>query len=374
MNYDVVILGGGPAGIAAATILSEANVSTVLVEKSSYPREKTCAGILTQKTISFLKKFLCFQNMKEAVSANQVTLMYKRDTMGCISVQYPFVLVERQIFDYKLLDLCRIKGAQIMEGITANQIFPNKNKIILSNSESLTYKCMIVADGAFSPARKQLGLPNVPAAFCIQDILDKSLCPESLRNLQEIQLNFGDVSLGYSWIVPYQERIVIGTGAFTNRTDYPSLLSKHKILCESIGLPNIAKRRGAFVPIGGFDNQTQHPYDNIVLIGDAAGLANPLTGEGIYHALLSGLYAANSYLTDSLNFRKTYLSFMQPILEHLTEQKALVSKFYNPLLLENILFQLKDCPEYLATICDDVISSETRDYHSLIIELEQLLR
>lgn len=374
MDYDVIILGGGPAGAIAASKLSAAGISTLLIEKNKHPREKICAGILTQKTISLLEENIDILKMEQIISSNQVTIMYKRNNIGQFTVQAPFVFVERHVFDYKLLNICQKNGTYIMEGVTATKIIPNESKIILSNKQTFTYKYLIAADGIFSQVRKQLGLPSMPAAFCIQDTFERGTCPISLQYLQELQLNFGEIELGYSWIVPYPKHIIVGTGAFTDSMEYCSLLEKHTKLCNHIGLTNIAKRRGAFVPIGGFEHQKNHPYNNIVMVGDAAGLANPLTGEGIYHALLSGIYAATAYLLGSHNLRETYLSFLQPILEQLTEQKSLLSKFYNPLLLENILFQLKDCPEYFSAICDDVVSLETRDYSSLIMELQQLLR
>lgn len=374
MNYDVIILGGGPAGTASASLLSEAGVATALIEKNFYPRGKTCAGILTNKTISFLSERLSFSEIKQAFSSNKVTVMYQRNNKVHFTVQFPFMFVERQIFDSDLLNICRKKGTHVMEGLTAIKLFPNENKILLSNGKIYTYKLLIAADGVFSSTRRQLGLADIPAAFCIQDTVKRNLCPDSLAQLQEVQLNFGNVQQGYSWIVPYKNDIAVGTGIFTNPINYSTLLAEHEALCKHIGLPISLNRRGAFVPIGGFNSQTEHPYENIVFVGDAAGLANPLTGEGIYHALLSGFYAGKAYLQNAQKIRTTYLSFLQPVLEQLTEQKELLPQYYNQILLENILFQLKDCPEYLSSICDDVISLETKTYSSLIRELQQLLR
>lgn len=374
MNFDVVICGGGPAGIAAAIILSRAGVSTLLIEKHFYPREKTCAGILTSKTLDLLEDKFSFPKTKLTFSSNQVSIMYKRKSISQFTVQYPFTFAKRCQFDSMLLELCLKEFTCIMEGLTIKQLFPSENKILLSNDQCLSYKCLIFADGVFSSAYKNLGLQPLPQIFCIQDTIKRNLCPAPLKQLQELKLNFGDVQLGYSWIVPYQTDIVIGTGMFIKQVEYSDLFAKHEILCKKLGLPCLAKRKGAFIPIGEVCNQTEYPYENIVIIGDAAGLVNPLTGEGIYHAILSGYYAGKSYLQNSHEFKQTYLSFLQPVIAQLSEQKKLLSKIYNPFLLENIFYQFKDYPEYWETIFDEVVSSEKKTYNSFLIELQQLLR
>ncbi len=372
MNYDVVISGGGPAGIAAAIILSRAGVSTVLIEKNTYPREKTCAGILTSKTLDLLKNKFSFPEINS--SSNQVSLMYKGNNAIRFTVQHPFTFIERRIFDSMLLELCQRDNTFIMEGLTIKQLLPSYNQIILSNDKSLTYKCLIIADGVFSPTSKYLGLPPLQKAFCIQDTIKRELCPTPLKQLQELQLYIGDIQLGYSWIVPYPQNIAIGTGIFLNKTDHSTLITKHEALCRKMHLPCSAQRRGAFVPIGNAAEQIMYPYENIVVIGDAAGLANPLTGEGIYHAILSGYYAGKSYLKNQQSFKQVYLSFLQPIIEELSEQKKLLSKMYDPFLLENAFYQFKDYPEYWKATFDDVVSSEKRSYSSFLMELQQLLR
>lgn len=374
MKYDVVICGGGPAGIATAIILSKAGVSTVLIEKCFYPREKICAGILTAKTLDFLENKFSFSKTKQDFTSNQVSITNKENNTIQFTVQQPFTFVERYIFDSMLLELCQKENLSIMEGLTIKKLFPNENKITLSNNQCLTYKCLVIADGVYSPTCKYLGLPALPKAFCIQDTIKRELCPTPLKQLQHLQLILGNIQLGYSWIVPYQTNIAIGTGMFLSKDNYSDLLTKHEALYEKMGLPYSTKRYGAFVPIGGVANQINQPYENVVIVGDAAGLVNPLTGEGIYYALLSGYYAGKSYLQNPQNFKQTYLSFLHPTIEKLSEQKKLLSQMYDHFLIESIFYQLKDYPEYLGTIFDDVVSLEERSYNSLLSELQQLLR
>ncbi len=374
MKYSIVIIGGGPAGIAAGIQLSKAGKSVALIEKKTYPREKTCAGILTQKTVSLLKEQFSLTELKKAFSTRHISIMYKGACVNKLSVQQPFTFVDRRIFDFELLNICREAGTHIMDGIMVTKLFPQKNTLLLSNNEYIEYNCLIIADGVHSTTRKHLGLANIPVAFCIQDTIKRCQCKPPFKNLQELLLNFGYIPFGYSWLVPSDENIVVGSGMFMNNVDSSILLDKHTKLCTQMNLPNSMKRRGAFVPIGRLANQTEHPYENIILIGDAAGLANPLTGEGIFHALLSGVYASKSYLLNPLKFRSTYLSLLQPITAQIIEQTKLLTRFYDNTLLENLFFQFKDSPEYLASICDDVVSLESKSYQLLINELQSLFR
>lgn len=374
MKFDVVIIGGGPAGLSAGFALAETGTSVAIIEKNYYPREKTCAGILTQKTACFLKDKIPQLDIMHFFTTNQLSLFYKDERTIHVPVNYPFILVDRKQFDYKLFNICKASNVHIIEGKKVSAINPDKNILYLNSGETVLYDFLVAADGSHSITRKSLGLQGMPLAFCIQDSIERCLCPDSLAHLQELQLHFGNLSFGYSWVVPNNECIVIGTGVFENKFAWSKLQEQHNKLCSKYFLPEISKRRGAHVPIGGLIDQTSYPNENIIFIGDAAGLANPLTGEGIYYALLSGFLASEAYINNRIQFKTTYLSLLHNILDNLKQDRYLLASFYDCYMLENIFFQLKDYPEYFSDICDEVVSLEQRSYLTLIEELNGLFR
>lgn len=374
MTFNVVIVGGGPAGLFTGVVFANAGASVALIEKETYPRDKICAGILTSKTVSFLNEHIPSLNTEQFFSTNHLALFFKDHPAIHIPIKNPFTLVDRKQFDFELMKICKEFGVHILEGKKVITLNPNKNVIHLNDGQAVTYDFLVAADGVHSTIRKFLGVHGISSAFCIQSSFERRFCPESLADLQELQLYFGNIPLGYSWIVPNNKHILIGTGAFTNKFNWTQLQQKHDELCSKIFPANTSKYHGAHVPIGELLNQTDYYNENIIFVGDAAGLANPLTGEGIYYALLSGFLASQAYIADPERFKTTYLSLLQTTANKLKEEKRLLSSFYDNSMLENVFFQFKDYPEYLANVCDEVVSVEQRSYLSLFTELKRLFR
>lgn len=373
MNFDIVIIGGGPAGTSAAISLARIGVSVALLEHATYPFDKTCAGILTEKTNQLAKTELSI-NFESFYTSSKVALSFNGDPKCCFSTRYPFTLVDRKQFNHLLLSKCKEAGVHLFEGIKIIMLDPENRKVTLHDSRTISYRVLIAADGVHSYVRKSLGMSNIKLGFCLQNTIERSKCTAPLNKLDKIYLEFGSIPSGYCWIVPNKTHIIVGLGMFTNKFDYPAMLLKQQELCTQIGLPNYSIHRGAHIPVGELVNQLEHPYENIIFIGDAAGLINPITGEGIYLAMLSGIFACEAYKKDSSQFRTIYLSMLQQVNENILDQACLLPQFYDAALLKNIIYQFKDCPQYLATICDETVSLETYDYRSTLEEIKQLIR
>lgn len=375
MHFDIVIVGGGPAGTSAGLALSKFSNSICIIDKASFPRPKLCAGIITQKTIQIMKKILPEFEFSNYFFTNKVSLFSQHDMSCEFSVKYPLTIVEREQFDYDLLLACKKNGVHVFTQTSFSEFNPDHNNFILSNGEVLSYNILIAADGIFSQIRKRLGIPDIRKGFCIQNTIEIS--PQlnaTLANLDKVFFDFANISFGYNWVLSNKKNIIIGTGVLAETPIYKQAFVEHEKLCAQLGTSSSINLKGAFLPIGDVANQALHPYDNIILIGDAAGYANPITGEGIYYAVLSGYYAGKAYLKDNIHFRDTYLLLTSPFVNDLKDTVHLSRHFYSEKMINNLIFQLKNCPDYISNICDDVFSLEQRSYQDLFIELTDLFR
>lgn len=375
MHYDIVIIGGGPAGSSAGLTLSKINNSVCIIDKASFPRAKLCAGIITQKTVQTLKKILPDYKFSDFHSTNKISLFSQHDMKCEFSVKYPLTLVEREQFDYELLLACKKSGVHVLEQTSFSDLAPDRNKLILSTGEELTYNVLIAADGIFSKTRRKLGVADIPKGFCLQNVINISSQNKAmLTNLDKIYFDFANIPFGYNWILSNNKNIIIGTGILADTLSYKHAFTEHAKLCSQSGISSSMNLKGAFLPIGYIANQACHPYGNIVFIGDAAGFANPITGEGIYYAVLSGYYAGKAYLKDNIHFRDTFLSLFSPFINSMKDTTRLSRHFYSEKLINNLIFQLKNCPDYISGICDDVFSLEQRSYQDFFNELTDLFR
>lgn len=375
MHYDIVIVGGGPAGSSAGLVISKFSNSICIIDKATFPRPKLCAGIITQKTVQILKTILPDYEFEKYFSTNKISLFSQHNIKCEFSVKYPLILVEREQFDYELLSACKKSGVDVFEQTSFSEFAPDCNKLILSTGEELSYNILIAADGIFSKIRKKLGAADIQKGFCLQNTINISTQPNvMLVGLDKICFDFANISFGYNWILSNKKNIIIGTGVLANAPIYKQTFVEHAKLCTQCGISGSTNLKGAFLPIGDIANQALHPYENVVLIGDAAGYANPITGEGIYYAILSGYYAGKAYLKDNIHFRDTFLSLFSPFVNSIKDTAHLSHHFYSEKLINNLIFQLKNCPDYISSICDDVFCLEKRSYQDFFAELADLLR
>lgn len=374
MKTEIVIVGGGPAGIYAGIQLAQKGIHTVIIEHQMHPRKKTCAGILTEKTCDLLTDVFSFDTDSCISSSRHVSLYCNKKYMYSFSAEKPFIFVDRSSFDHELLKCYQKFGGNVMMPEKVISINFSENSMELSSGQRLSYKALIAADGIHSSIRRMLQIPEIEKGFCIQNSVSRSSYPEFARDISGMYLEFGSIPYGYSWIVPNQEEIILGTGMMVSHFSWNNMLREHEKFCSYFHMPENSTRRGAFLPVGELTDQRYHPFENIVFIGDAAGFINPITGEGIFLALLSGKYAAEAYLEVPQNFRSTFLSLSKSVSNTISEQKALLPEIYQTNFLKQFIGQFKEFPEYIASISDEVISSEKRSYTSFMSEVKALLR
>ena len=303
-HYDVIIVGMGPAGAAAAYELSQAGVSVLGLEKHTHPRYKVCGGGLSARIERILPSDFP-SVVEETIYRVQFTYGGK-DSFLIESSQPIAYMTMRDIFDEWLMRKARQAGTEVREDEPVENLtaLPEGIEVITSQGRYRS-QYVIGADGAMSLVAQQFfpgrRLKNVPALE--SELRNESSHPYGHTHMTLISLSAA--KKGYGWIFPKRNGLSIGVGEFVTGIKRPKesfhYFSKHEPTLATLQIPTPL---GHPLPVF-----TQNPKSNgnqwtgslvnhrAVLVGDAGHLVDPLLGEGIYYAIRSGQLAASSILS-----------------------------------------------------------------------------
>lgn len=293
-HFQVIIIGGGPSGSGAGIALQKAGVQTCIIDKAKFPRQKLCGGLVTRKTKDLLNSLITDRTEDEiwqAVSAGghtQLSLYNRFEKAVSVEIGVPYDTVYRRVYDEYFVRYYQEKGGVLMDGALPAGLDTERRQVTLASGETIGYDYMIAADGANSWVRHQVGLSIDKRLFC----LEINVSREDF-DYEGIGIYFDVIGVGYAWVFPKNDCYCIGIGS----TEKPQKDTKAIFgdFLQRIGVRNLEKYpfQGAFVPGGGF---LKKPYygDYVLFVGDAAGFADPLTGEGLYWSMYSGMQAAEA--------------------------------------------------------------------------------
>jgi len=320
---DVLIVGAGPAGCGAAFDLCRSGLSVLLVDKAAFPRVKPCAGALTIKTLRALR-----YDVTPVVQriCHRFRAGLGLDPPVVFPSRYPIAaMTDRAEFDSFCLRRCMEEGARFQKISTIQSMERNRFGWELKSADhTLQGRFLIGADGANSRIRQLLGLSRpMPRGFAIETRVS-AFGGETF----DMQVDFGVVDHGYGWIFPKRDHLSIGL--FTLDNSLPKAAQQLAAYCEArLGYRPNAPFHMAAVPCGGRCAPTCEP--NALLAGDAAGLVDPLLGEGIYNALRSGQIAAAAIQDVIRHGRNTYRRRLREITLDLNGSTVDSQRFYRQL-------------------------------------------
>ncbi len=303
-NYDIIIIGAGPGGSTAAYLLARKKFKVLVVDKERFPRYKLCGGLIPLKTLQLIKKI--YNDSPVDLIKNKIIDYYTpfyeityrtKRMLSKNKGDFNFYLVDRTIYDNYLLNKAKSLGVQVMESIKINNIDIENCKIELQNGEVFKSKLLIGADGANSIVRRQFIRKNILSNKDWQFNLATGLeCFVNRKDLENDQfkvprITIGFIKYGYNWLFPNKDKIILGVGALNrkNKGNFSSALINF-ILSLNINIEKISPIKGHPIPCGNFLIKPVYK-NNVVLIGDAAGIVDPLWGEGIYYAQKTAVFA-----------------------------------------------------------------------------------
>ena len=296
-DFDVVVIGGGPAGSSAAAQLAGSGLSVAVFEKRMMPRRKVCGGALSEQAMGYLDFTLPDDMVDWECYGARVT--YGDKTLVERLDERIAVLVTRSRFDKLLLDRAREAGAEVVWEAAVSVRDRDGGVAVESSSGNIVSgrRCIICAganSGFITLVRPRDGVYG--EGICLEGEVDR-LSPDPFAHLEGlIDIHFGVAGYGYGWVFHHGSYYSVGVGGLRARFREPARALKD--FAEGLGLSGrLRDVKGHPIPRGGLKRRLGK--GRLLLAGDSAGFVDPFYGEGLAYAIRSGQLAAEAVIGNS---------------------------------------------------------------------------
>jgi geranylgeranyl reductase family protein len=315
-RFDVLIVGAGPAGSTAAYRLSREGATVLLVDRATFPRDKPCGGGLTMRAVRQLP-FSVEPVVEDRATRFTFGLDFKHHFER--TTAEPLVLLtQRSRLDHFLAERAAEAGADFRDGMTLELISDAVEARV--GGEKIAANALICADGANGHTARSAGLEDDRdyGVALEGNVPHTAIDAERFRG--RLVLELGVLPGGYGWVFPKGDHINVGVGGWAKEA--PILRAELSRFCREyeIDESRLESVRGYRLPL--LKPTTTLARGRVALVGDAAGLVDPLSGDGIYEALLSAKLITGATL-DLLEGRaETLESYGREVRRALSSQLA----------------------------------------------------
>lgn len=291
--WDVIVVGAGPAGAMTAMRLAAKGVDVLLLDKARFPRDKPCGGGLTPKA---------FRQLDFDISP---LVLHRADSLYLKGPGIPptffrsrngasIWMVRRRDFDACLVQVAQERGATFRDGEALLRLQTGPLAKVQTSRGEYEARVVVGADGAESIVAQQVGLRvqrnRCYRAFALE--VEMAVKEDILKGIAFVDYR---LPLGYAWVFPKGDLYNIGVGSGDPAT-FRHLRAHLMRFMADMGLSpeDGSHPRGHRIPV--WSQAEPLHRDNVILVGDAAGLADAIWGEGIAYALASGQMAAQAII------------------------------------------------------------------------------
>jgi len=367
-KFEVVIVGGGPAGSTCGYELAKAGVDVAIFDHS-HPREKPCGGALPRR---FFDDF----EVPKGVPKRTINWIIVEDQHGHkvrLYQKFGGATIMRKNFDHALFKKAEKASALCIDKQVIDIKKKNDGWIIKTKNKKYEAKFLVGADGCPSLVRRYV-LDDIPKEHLAHAVgyhifHDGIYLKKKFENAIELYfLGKPYVQGGYIWIFPKLDYVTVGLGTMLGTADIrqslETFIETHHA-AKRIIMPEKISLHSHIIPLANSPSFYNLPTTgkDWVLIGDAAGHVNPITGEGIYYAMMGGRLAAKAYLEGNISRYEEY--WRKKYGGNLYWGARMKNIFYNPKIID-IVIEMGKRSEAMREILADVIASRV-PYDKLIL-------
>ena len=353
-RFDVAVIGAGPAGCRAAWRLARAGARVALFD-GSHPREKPCGGGITGRALDIVRDAVDVERMEAAV-IRSATFEHRADT---VRVDFPnglpaaphLIVASRERFDAALLSAAREAGAVHVNARVTDLARDGADWTISLRDGAAQARWVLGADGVNSLVRRRVSSPfaradlSIATGFFVHGV-----------SSTDIAIAFEDSPPGYLWSFPRRDHLAVGVCAQADDASTAALITRAS---EWIGR-NVAggsRLERYSWPIPSLREPAasqEHPAGpGWMLLGDAGGMVDPITREGIFFALLSAEQAADSLLESGSDPARRYAERIRAtVFAELVRAASLKTRFFHPRFTRLLLQALERSAAVRAVMID----------------------